>query len=382
MISTDYLIIGAGLAGAATAYQLARRGVTDVLLLEQEAIPGFHSSGRNAAMIRQCIPDGALSALAREGAAFLRHLPDDWPMPVQFKQNGSLLLGSGQGWERLKDDAELGRSLGIEAECWTPEHAKRRVAVLEGATFDGAAWCATDGIVDVHALLSGYLKFAAAHGARIRYNSPVREIRVTDDGSFEISAGGETIKAVTFINASGAWANPIAKMAGAAQLPLAPYRRHLFVSPPLGWVDAKWPFVWDVTHEIYFRPEGDGLLLCACDQQELAPGDPPVDTSVQEVLAEKIERHIPALSGVSIQRAWAGFRTLTRDGRFVIGWDPTVKGFFWIAALGGHGVTTSPAVGALAADILTGNRRREAADFSPARFVAGDAQSAISDEDA
>jgi D-arginine dehydrogenase len=382
MASTEYLIIGAGLAGAATAYQLARRGATDVLLLEQEAIPGFHSSGRNAAMIRQCVPDGALLALARDGAAFLRHLPDDWPVPVQFKQNGSLLLGSGRGWEKLQRDAELGLSLGIKAECWSPEQAKHRVAVLEGATFDGAAWCATDGIVDIHALLSGYLKFAAAHGARIRYNSPVREIRVADNGSFEIASGDETIKAVTLINASGAWANLIAQMAGAAQLPLQPYRRHLFVSPPLTWVDATWPFVWDVSHEIYFRPEGGGLLLCACDQQELPPGDPPVDASVQELLAEKIERYIPALSGVPIHRGWAGFRTLTRDGRFVIGWDPTIKGFFWIAALGGHGVTTSPAVGALAADLLTGRKRREAADFSPARFVAGSAQTEMTDEGA
>ena len=88
MISAECIVIGVGFAGAATAYHLTRLGLTDILLLERETIPGFHSSGRNAAMIRQCVPDPALAQLTRDGAAFLRNLPSDWPVPVQFRQNG------------------------------------------------------------------------------------------------------------------------------------------------------------------------------------------------------------------------------------------------------------------------------------------------------
>jgi D-arginine dehydrogenase len=368
MISCDYIIIGAGFAGASTAYHLTRHGATDILLLEQEAIPGFHSSGRNAAMIRQCVPDPALARLARDGAAFLRNFPSDWPVPVSFKQNGSLLLGSDGGWEKLKSDAEAGRRLGVDVELWTPKRAKSHVPVLADAQFDGAIWCSSDGVIDIHALLSGYLKAATAKGARIRYGAAVKAIHSSSGGGLEAVIDGETIRAQTVINACGAWANGVAKMAGAAELPLRPCRRHLFVSPPLDWVDRTWPFVWDVSHDIYFRPEGAGLLLCACDQTALAAGDPPVDDSVQELLAEKIQRHIPALAAVSISKRWAGFRTLTPDGRFVIGWDPTVDGLFWVAGLGGHGVTTSSAVGALAADILLGARQEEPAAFSPGRF--------------
>ena len=368
MIAAEYVIIGAGFAGAATAYHLSRRGASDILLLEQETIPGFHSSGRNAAMIRQCVPDPDLLALTRDGSRFLRNLPADWPEPVQFKQNGSLLLGSGDGWVKLQCDAELGRSLGVEMELWTPEQAKRRVPALKEAEFDGAAWCGSDGVLDIHALLSGYLKAASAKGTRIRYGSAAQSIDSGADG-LTVVVNGESIRAKVVVNASGAWANAVAKMAGAAELPLRPCRRHLFVSPPLAWVDKSWPFVWDVTHDIYFRPEGEGLLLCACDQTELPPGDPPVDAAVKELLAEKIERHMPALAGVSISRGWAGLRTLSSDGRFVIGWDAKVNGFFWVAGLGGHGVTASSAVGALAADLLLAGSGKKSEAFSPERFA-------------
>src|SRR5262245_22812813 len=367
MSAYDYVIIGAGFAGAATAYHLSRRGAANILLLEQESIPGFHSSGRNAAMMRQCVPDPDLATLTRDGAVFLRNLPDDWPEPVQFKQKGSLLLGSGAGWEKLKKDAATGRRLGIDVVEWTPQQAKQHVSVLKNAEFEGAIWCGSDGIIDIHALLSGYLKSAISKGARVRYGSPVRSV-LAINGEFEIRAGDETIRAHVVVNGGGAWANVIGKMAGAREMPLRPCRRHLFVSPPTDWVDSSWPFVWDVTHDIYFRPEGEGLLLCACDQQELSPGDPPVDESVKELLAEKIDRFMPSLSQISINKCWAGFRTLTPDGRFVIGWDGKVKNFFWVAGLGGHGMTTSAAVGELAADLLLGGPGKKSAPFSPERF--------------
>jgi D-arginine dehydrogenase len=364
----EYLIVGAGFAGAATAYHLSRRGAENIVVLEQEAVPGFHASGRNAAMLRQCVPDADLVGLTRDGANFIRNLPDDWSEPVQLKQNGSLLLGSGIGWAKLQRDAEAGRNAGIDVELWTPERARTYVPALEQAEFEGAVWCSSDGIVYIHALLFGYLKGAASKGVRVHYGQAVRAIHRLNHGSFEVLTDGASYTANVIVNGCGAWANRIAKMAGADELPLKPCRRHLFVSGPLPWVDKKWPFVWDVTHDIYFRPEADGLLLCACDQQELPPGDPPVDATVQELLAEKIQRHMPALAEVNVSRSWAGFRTLTSDGRFVIGWDAECDGFFWVAGLGGHGMTTSSAVGELAADLLAGGRGKKSDAFTPERF--------------
>ncbi len=219
MKDCEFVIVGAGFAGAATAYHLTRRGVKDIVLLEQESIPGFHASGRNAAMMRQCVPDAALAKLTREGAEFLRNPPRDWPEPVGFKRHGSLLLGSGESWNKLKQDGETGRQVGIEVEFWTPEQAIRQVPVLEGAEFEGALWCGSDGIIDIHALLSGYLKYAASQGAQIRYNAKVSSIRALSSNEVEVVTHRETIRAKTLVNASGAWANLIAHMAGARELP-------------------------------------------------------------------------------------------------------------------------------------------------------------------
>jgi glycine/D-amino acid oxidase-like deaminating enzyme len=369
MTTARYVIIGAGFAGAATAYHLARRGAKEILILEQEVMAGVHSSGRNAAMVRQVVSDPAMMALTRDGAAFLRSLPTDWPVPTDFRQNGSLLLGSGEGWKKLSSDAAVAQQTGIEVECWSAERAKDVVPVLKDSNFDGGVWCPSDGVVDIHALLSGFLKSAISAGAEIRYNCTLRGIEVKDRSVTGVSTDSEVIRTETVINAAGAWAESIGKLAGTTDVPLRPCRRHLFVSAPLPWVDRRWPFVWDLTHNLYFRPEAGGLLLCPCDQDEMAPGIPPTDGSIAELLAEKVTRFLPAMTGIAIKRNWAGLRTLTADGRFVIGWDPRVKGFFWVAGLGGHGVTASSSIGALAAGLILEGDNARAREFSPERFL-------------
>ena len=369
MLSSQYVIIGAGFAGAATAYHLARRGVKDILILEQERVAGVHSSGRNASMVRQVVPEPTLMPLTREGAAFVRNLPVDWPSPVSFQQNGSLLLASGEGWKKLSRDAEIARQIGIEVEFWSQERAIEHVPVLRGADFEGAVWCPTDGVIDIHALLSGYLKAAASLGAQIRYGCSVQGVDVRDGCVHGVLTADGDIRTEAVINAAGPWAGMVGKLSGAVEVPLRPCRRHLFITAPVPWVDPKWPFIWDDAHGVYFRPDSGGLLLCPCDQEEMAPGIPPTDNSVVELLAEKIKHSFPGISDVAIRKSWAGFRTLSADGRFVIGWDPKVRGFFWVAGLGGHGVTTSSSVGSLAASLILDPHGAGGKEFSPDRFA-------------
>lgn len=351
------VIIGAGFAGAATAYHLARLGVDNVLILEQEVVPGFHASGRSAAMLRQVVSEDAVGAAAREGAEFL--LGNGW-----VRVTGSLLLGTHEDWRRLCEDARAAAERGVELEVLDSAAARRECALLEGALFDGAVATRTDGVIDSAGLLQYYLSHS-----RLRTRAKVSAIEVRRGRVEAVVVEGERIAASVVVNAAGPWANEVARMAGAEPLPLRPCRRHLFHTGPLSFVNPGWPFVWDISHGLYGRPESGGLLLSPCDEEEHVPGDPPVDSRVQDELMDKCAKFLPAAAGAPIRSAWAGLRTLASDGRFVIGWDARVEGFFWVAGLGGHGVTASWAVGRLAAERLTSSA--EGGPFTPGRFRTG-----------
>jgi D-arginine dehydrogenase len=161
----------------------------------------------------------------------------------------------------------------------------------------------------------------------------------------------------------------IGKLAGAVNVELTPLRRHLYFTGKLDMVDEAWPFIWDVDRDVYFRPESGGLLLSACDESASEPVLPVVDESVQDLLAAKLAEVFPKLLDIPIARTWAGLRTFAPDRAFLLGRDPVVDGFYWVAALGGHGVTTSPAVGRIAAGDISGKGDPAPAAFSPSRFA-------------
>ena len=204
MPSSRHVIIGAGFAGAAAAYHLAKGGADRIIVIEQEEVPGVHSSGRNASMVRQIVPDPAIAVLAHEGATFLQDLPPDWSEPVSYKSNGSLLLARGKELEGLMEDVQRAQQMGTPAECWSRKEAEKRVEILKGTDFEGAVWCPTDGVVDIHALLTAYLKGATSLGTEIRYGSPVKQIEVEGDRITRLRAGNDWITADVVINAAGA----------------------------------------------------------------------------------------------------------------------------------------------------------------------------------
>ncbi len=364
------VVVGAGFAGAATAFHLTRMGMERVTILEQEEVPGMHASGRNAAMVRQVVPNESIAALARGGAAFLRHLPRDWPLETDFEQNGSFLLASAGDSARLKQDGDRSRERGVPAEWWPIERIVEAVPILEGSPAEGGLWCPTDGVVDIHGLLQGYLKAAASAGARLRTSSGLRRVVVRQGKICAIQTESDELSADVVVNAAGAWARQVGQLAGASAVPLVPYRRHLFVTKPLDWVEPQWPIVWDLSRDLYFRPESGGLLLCPCDEVAQEAGPAADDPAALQMLADKVTRNYSRLSDLPIRRSWAGLRTLAPDGRFVVGWDSSVGGFFWLAGLAGHGVATSYSVGLLAASLVLQESHGAApAAFRPDRFL-------------
>ncbi|HET9480366.1 MAG TPA: FAD-dependent oxidoreductase, partial [Candidatus Polarisedimenticolia bacterium] len=163
----------------------------------------------------------------------------------------------------------------------------------------------------------------------------------------------------------------------AADLGLTPYRRHIFESGPLPGVRPDGPFVWDMDHDVYYRPAGDRLWLCACDEEPHPPGSPEPEPGAEAALREKLAAAFPALARVELPSARACLRTFAPDRRYVIGPDPALPGLFWVAGLGGSGATAGAAVGELAAErLLRGGGPVDAGAypetaFDPVRFAGG-----------
>ena len=322
-------------------------------------------------MVRQVVSNPAISELAREGARAILSIHRTSSRPMGYDLNGSLLYACGARVESLAREAGMGRADGLEIQEWSPAEAARRIPLLEGAAYETGWFCPSDGVVDIAALLDHYILGAREAGAQVIPGAEAAEAIVEGGRVAGVRAGDVTVRAPTVVNAAGAWAGPFARHSGALPIPIRVLRRHLVYTGPFPNISRSWPFVWDVSNELYFRPEAAGLLLSPCDEAEVEAGIPEMDPSALALLVEKVSRHLPALGNFPVERSWAGVRMFSPDSSFIIGPDPVLPGFFWASALGGHGVTTSFAVGALAADLVERPGLDAENRFSPGRFQVG-----------
>ncbi len=387
-MSTDpgrVVIVGAGLAGAATAFGMVRRGFRDIEILEQEGVPGYYASGRNAAMIREWVPRPEMRRLIRRSLAFIAEPPRPFPAPLGFRRSGSLLLAAADEAKDLRSWVDADKVNGSEVQFLSAQEVRNRISVVSADGIETAAWAPGDGVADIHGLLQGFLDGARRAGARIRFRTRVAEITRFGNRITGIRTdSGDRIECSTLVNAAGPWAGRVGELAGIGPVRFSTLRRHLFQSGPLPGINPGWPFVWDITHGIYFRPESGGVLLCACDEGPMEPCDPPVDAAEAGILAEKVARHLPGLSGVQLLRSWACIRTFSSDRGLIVGWEPETEGFFWCAALGGHGVGLAPALSELVSDMILDGRSPLLDDeglsaISPDRFSSAKTSNKVSD---
>ena len=357
----DVVVIGAGFAGAATAYSLVRAGCGNVVVLEREAQPGLHASGRSAGLVRRATEDPELAPLAREGADEIVQIG------VPFRRSGSILIGAES---EIPSEVRANRA----HRKISGRSVTERVPLLDGAEVGGAIETPDDGVVDTTAFLGGLLREVRRSGGVVRYGveaqAPRGETRLE---GVETSDGFVAAKAC--VVAQGAWAAEWGTHAGLG-VRLTPYRRHLTVtSLPKGVTQAQaadWPWVWDLERKFYFRPHrvapGQlGLLWCSCDHDEDSPGHCSARRSAPEQLAERIAKWLPAIREIEVLRYWAGHRTFAPDHRFLLGADPRCEGLHWAVALGGHGVTAALSAGRRVAEsVLSGQSPEPAIAFRPA----------------
>ncbi len=370
-------VIGGGLAGLSTAYHLAKSGCCGVVVIEREKKIGAHASGNNAGMIRQTVSDPVLANLAAEGRNKLSRLGGPTWKDLAFRSNGSILLAQEKDQGDLKKIHGAGLKNRIICRELDKKEISKVVPELERANFDKALFCPTDALVDVGALLQGLRRELKTLGVRIFLGHPLTSIHRTREG-FILSAGNQNLTAEKIVNAAGAWVGEVAKQAGASLIPLKPYLRHLYESKGFGLNSEiqKWPFVWDLSRGLYFRPVKKELLLSPCDKRAVSLGHPFEKKEIQfedlrarKALSRKLKSFSPYFNSLKLGKKKIGLRTMAPDGRFVIGEDPKLRNFFWVAGLGGHGVTTSFSVGRLAADLVLGKKNSRFSRWaSPKRF--------------
>jgi sarcosine oxidase subunit beta len=372
--TAEVVIIGGGCMGASVAYHLARRGVTDVVLVEREKMLGTGSTGRNAGGVRHQFSNEANIRLSIESITLFERFAGEVGHPIDFHQDGYLfLLSTTASVETFRRNVALQRTLGVDVEWLDAQDAVRLAPGLDADGVVGATFCQRDGIADPNGVTMGFAKAAQTAGVSIERDTEVTGIRVEAGHVSAVETKRGTIDTRAVVNAAGPYASGIGRMAG-VDVPVDPYRRHIFiatgVAPPR--VPSSRLMVIDFDTTFYFHREGAGLLFGMGDPQET----PTFDTTVQwDFLPQVIDvavRRLPALADASISHAWAGLYEITPDANPIIGPASGVGGFFLINGFSGHGFQHSPAAGRILADVITG--RDPAFDltpFAPERFIGG-----------
>jgi sarcosine oxidase subunit beta len=292
---------------------------------------------------------------AAESTAFLRQLPADFPADPCYRPTGSFLLGSSIDRQQLEPaGAQRSSAAALQQACgWFEPRADAEVL-----------FCPNDGVIDIQAYREGFLDGARSYGAQIWNHCRVLNLESQNGRITALRTAGGRVRTASVILAAGAWSEQLAASAGAPRVGLRITRRHLAVSEPLPDVDPEQPYVWDLDLGFYGRPEGSGLLLCACDEDPWVAEDCPADPRIVARLREKWQRCLPSREFPKLVRFWAGLRTFASDRAFQAGADRHVQGLFWAGGLGGHGVTTAPAVGRAVAEAWL-SESPSALGFSP-----------------
>ncbi|MHB8816136.1 MAG: NAD(P)/FAD-dependent oxidoreductase [Steroidobacteraceae bacterium] len=345
----DVLIIGAGIAGASVAYELA--GTCRVLLLEREPEAGYHATGRSAALYVLPYGNQIVRTLTRSSLSFFQSPPSEFADAQLLAQRQCMYIARQDQISRLNDMANRERRLGYEFLPLPPEECVRRVPILRqdyaaGGLLDPAAMD-----IDVHGVHQGFLRGAKRKGVEIIKDAEVLDIR-KHRGGYIVCTGTSEYETTVVVNAAGAWADTVARLAGVVPVGLRPLRRSaMILDPPAGIENMAWPFVVDVDEEFYFKPESGMILASPANETESAPCDAVPEELEVALCVDRLEK-CTTLSIRRVARSWAGLRTFADDRSPVVGFDPAESSFFWLAGQGGFGVQTSPALGRVAAALV------------------------------
>ena len=371
---TDFLVVGGGIAGASAGYFLAAHG--QVTLLEREAVAGYHSTGRSAALFSEYYGNRAVRALTAASRTFYTAPPPGFRQEL-LSPRGVLALCPRGAEARFAEVLTAGLAAPTPVRELRPGEAEHYCPVVRPEWFSRAMLKPAAMDIDVDAVHQGFLRGISERGGRVVRSAGVRALTRLGRTWRAVSDAGE-FTAGCVVNAAGAWADEIARLGGVPEIGLTPLRRSAcIVAPPAATDVSGWPMVADVTETFYFKPESGRLLLSPADATPVPPGDARPDDIDIAIAIDRV-RAATTLEIRHVQHAWAGLRCAVEDDTPVVGHAPGEAGFVWLAGLSGYGIQTAPAVGQLAAALATDTLPQlgdlsagiDLAGLSPGRFLA------------
>ena len=367
----DYTIVGCGIAGASLAYELSSTGAK-ILVLEAEPYAAYHTTGRSAAFYMEAYGNETVRKITQASRSFFNS------PPLGFSEN-PLLLTCGALYLATKNQQQKLTTLHAELkdriqDCKLVNHSfiKEKLPLIREDVIQNGFWEPQSMEIDVASLLNGYIKLAKKQGAEFLFNTRVEALEKSTEPSGKRKANwliNKQFQCTTLVNAAGAWADSFAELAQAKPLGLIPKKRTICVATPKGSIKVKdWPLTLDIEEQFYFKPEGNNLLITPADETPTHPHD--VQANELEV-AQGIDRvqQVMNIEFSKVQRQWAGLRTFSLDKSPVVGFDPSVENFFWMAGQGGYGIQMAPALAKIASKLAQSKDCNfDEKVISPARF--------------
>ena len=377
MHSADVIIIGGGIVGSSIAYHLTAAGCSNVLVLEREAHQGKGSTGKSMGGVRAQFTTAVNIQMSLYSIPFYATFDERLDHPAGYRAQGYLFVATRPAHlEYLDRNQQLQRSLGLNnVRMLSADEIAQMVPQLRSDDVLGGSFCPSDGFVDPYSVMTGFIKRAIEGGATVWKSSEVHEVVRGGDRIFRVKTRDAEVQAPVVVNAAGAWAAEIAKMAG-IDLPVTPLRRMLIPTEPFDGVSHEVPMVIDMTNGFHFRPESRGFLLAWNDPEETPGYKFDVDPDFIEKVLTRAADRVPCFENLAVnpKRAWAGLYEMSPDHHGILGDFEELPGFYAANGFSGHGVMHAPATGRIIADLITSGGTKIVDDvsvLSPERFKSG-----------
>jgi D-arginine dehydrogenase len=346
----DVIVLGAGMAGASIAAELAphRR----VLLLEREDQPGRHTTGRSAAMFFESYGNATVRGLTRASRAFLEQPPEGFADVPLMSPRAALFVAGQEALPRLQAMIDLPDAAPTLRRL-SPAQTLALVPILRPEAVAGGALDDSGCDMEVAAILQGYLRLVRRGGAQVVLGG-ADVLLQRAGGLWTVDCRVGRFQAPVVVNATGAWADELARQAGACPVGLQPMRRTAMTIPaPQGHDTRHWPMVIDVDETVYFKPDAGQMLLSPANEDPMQPCDVAPEELDIAIAVDRFET-LTTHPVRRIAHRWAGLRSFVADRAPVAGWDTQAEGFFWLAGQGGYGIQMAPALARAAAALVLG----------------------------